>query len=120
MSRRLGIALLALSVALAGVAVCSRGVMACSALEAATPDCCGDDAALSQSDCCCPAREAAADANLVGDRTPPAKAMTLLATAPAPLAPAVLAAAPAFSSTSLARAMAPPDTPVSRRVTLLL
>jgi len=119
--RRALAALLILFVTLAGVAVCARGVQACAAMAAASPDCCGDAARLDGGDCCCPAEGERAATFLPASALVKAASFDpLLAVAPLRLAPLSAPAERALPTTTLARALAPPGTPVSLHTSLLL
>lgn len=119
--RRILAALLILFVALAGVAVCSRGVQACAAMQAANPDCCGNGDSLAASDCCCPAKGGQTAAFLpAGALVKMAGFDPLLATAPILLEPIGAPAERATWTMPLARALAPPETPVSLHTSLLV
>jgi hypothetical protein len=120
MTRRLAVALLALLVAQTGVAVCARGVQACSALRAATPECC-TNGSLAASDCCCPAKGAQAATSLPASELAKTPVLNpLLVVLPVTVAPMPPTRLSALASQHPRRALAPPDTLLSRHTSLLL
>jgi len=119
MAKRCATALLALLVLLTGAGVCARGVQACSAMGTAAKDCCGKAVKLSASDCCCPAKADARSGLPSTLLNHAASANPLLTVAPAIL-PTVAGPDHAVFARTVARALAPPDTPVARHTSLLL
>ena len=118
MSRRLGPLLLALLLAATSIGVCARGVRACSMPPAASHDCCSGKS-LWANDCCCAGKAQRSAAVPDNGLTQASSTSVVLASGPAVL-PAVPAALSSPTSVVLARAFAPPDTPVSRHTSLLL
>lgn len=118
MSRRLATLLLAILLAVTSTGLCARGAQACTMVKAAGHDCCSGKS-LWATDCCCPAKAQTAKFPAShGEQS--LSSMPLLAVAPAILPPAAALLASRPLGVVLARALAPPDTPVSRHTSLLL
>jgi hypothetical protein len=120
MTRRLGIMLLLAAVSLSGAATCPRGVMACAMLQQATHDCCKHRTSLRSNDCCCKAAHQLT--SRVVSTTPQSDnvPVKLVAT---PLHPALRPTdtiGDRIAGQPLGHGVAPPDTPITQHILLLL
>ena len=116
MVRQIGIGLLISVLALAGLVTCPRGG-SCLMARSTTPDCCRQHVALQAADCCCSkGQQVRATGTLTGQE----QAVPTLWVATAPSGYLDLCARAPVRSRPLTHGLAPPDTPVSRHVTLLL
>ena len=112
--------LLLAAVSLSGAATCPRGVMACAMLQQATHDCCKHRTSLRSNDCCCKAAHQLT--SRVVSTTPQSDnvPVKLVAT---PLHPALRPTdtiGDRIAGQPLGHGVAPPDTPITQHILLLL
>jgi len=112
--------LLLAAVSLSGAATCPRGVMACAMRQQATHDCCKHRATLRSDNCCCKAgRQLTSQA--VSSAPQNGSVPVKLVAAPFHRALCPPDATRGISATQpLGHGVAPPDTPITQHVQLLL